>query len=139
MSHWVRASLVVLLIVPFAGCGMSRTHSPPASDVVSVDSPASVAGVWKDTPWRVSRIWSGGDMRVSIAPAGSYVAWSNRGSAPAMDAGTLRVVDGKLVSDTARLIWTFTVVQSDGKPVLVVEVPGKDGRPSYVPLVRDAR
>ena len=51
MLHWVRASLVVLLVVPFAGCGMSRTHPPPASDVVSVDSPASVAGVWKETPW----------------------------------------------------------------------------------------
>lgn len=138
MPHWIRTSLVVLLLVPVAGCGMSRTQPPPASDVVSVESPASVAGLWKETPWRMSRLWSGGDTQVSIAPGGTYVAWSDRGPAPAINAGTLRVVDGKLVSDTPSLISIFTVVQSHGKPILVVEITGKDGDHSYVPLVRDA-
>lgn len=138
MPHWVRTSLALLLVVPFAGCGMSRTHPPPASDAVSVETPASVAGEWKGNAWRVSHLWSDGDVRVSIAPGGSYVAWSDRGPTPAVDAGRLLVIDGKLISDTQRLISTFTVLQSHDNPTLVVEVTGKDGNQSYVPLVRDA-
>lgn len=137
MPRWIRISLVVLFVVPFAGCGVSRTHPPPISDVVSVETPASVAGVWKGTAWRVSHLWSDGDLIVSIAPGGSYVAWSDRGPTPAADAGRLLVIDGKLISDTQRLLSSFTVVQSHGKPTLIVEVTGKDGDHSYVPLARD--
>lgn len=138
MPHWVRVSLVLLLVVSFAGCVMSRSHPPPASDAVATDTPASVAGEWKGTAWSVSHLWSDGDVRVSIAPGGSYVAWKDQGRTVAADAGRLLVIDGKLISGTQRLISTFTVVQSHGNPILVVEVTGKDGDHSYVPLVRDA-
>jgi len=138
MPHRVRVSLVLLLVVSFPGCVMSRSHPPPASDAVSTDTPASVAGEWKGTAWSVSHLWSDGDVRVSIAPGGSYVAWKDQGQTVAADAGRLLVIDGKLISGTQRLISTFTVVQSHGNPILVVEVTGKDGDHSYVPLVRDA-
>ena len=137
MPSRVRASLILLFVVSFAGCGMSRSHPPSASDVLSVETPASVAGVWKGTACRVSRLWSDGDLMVSIAPGGSYVAWSDPGPTLAAEAGRLLVVDGKLISNTQRFISTFTVVQSHGKPTLVVEVTGKDGDHSYVPLVRN--
>ena len=41
------------------------------------------------------------------------------------------------MSDTQKLISAFTVVESHGKPVLVVELIGKEGDHSYVQLVRD--
>jgi hypothetical protein len=138
MSSWVRLSLAVLFVVSFAGCGMSRVHPPEVSDVVSVETPAGVAGVWKGTAWMVSHLWSDGDVRVSIAPGGSYVAWSDQGPIPATEAGRLLVIDRKLISDKQRLLSSFTVVQPQDNPVLVVEITGKDGNPSYVPLVRDA-
>jgi hypothetical protein len=138
MSSWVRLSLAVLFVVSFAGCGMSRVHPPPVSDVVIVETPAGVAGVWKGTAWRVSHLWSDGDVRVSIAPGGSYVAWSDQGPIPATEAGRLLVIDRNLISDKQRLLSSFTVVQPQDNPVLVVEITGKDGNPSYVPLVRDA-
>jgi len=138
MPHWVRASLGLLFAVSFAGCIMSRSHPPQASDAVSTDTPASVAGEWKGTAWSVSHLWSDGDVRVSIAPGGRYVAWKDQGRTVAADAGRLLVIDGKLISDTRRLISNFTVVQFHGSPILVVEVTGKDGDHSYVPLVRDA-
>jgi hypothetical protein len=136
MPHWVRVSLLLLFVVSFAGCGMSRTHPPSASDVIPIESLASVAGVWKGAACRVSKLWSDGDLMVNIAPGGSYVAWSDRHPPLAMDAGRLLVTDGRLISDTQKLISTFTVVQSHGNPILVVEVAGKDGVHSYVPLVR---
>jgi len=139
MQNWGRISVVALLVLSFAGCVMSRTHAPSASDVVAVERLADVAGVWKGTASSVSHLWSDGDVRVSIAPAGSYVAWKDQGQTSAEDAGRLLVIDGKLISDTQRLISNFTVVQSHGNRILVVEVPGKDGDHSYVPLVRDAR
>jgi hypothetical protein len=86
----------------------------------------------------VSHLWSDGDVRVSIAPGGSYVAWSDQGPIPATEAGRLLVIDRKLISDKQRLLSSFTVVQPQDNPVLVVEITGKDGNPSYVPLVRDA-
>jgi hypothetical protein len=86
----------------------------------------------------VSHLWSDGDVRVSIAPGGSYVAWSNQGPIPATEAGRLLVIDRNLISDKQRLLSSFTVVQPNDDPVLVVEITGKDGNPSYVPLVRDA-
>src|SRR5438105_3183573 len=107
MPHLVRASLLLLFVVSFAGCGVSRTHPPRASDAVSVESLVSVAGVWKGTAWRVSHLWSDGDVRVNIAPGGSYVAWSDRRPSLAADAGRLLVIDGKLISDTQRLISNF--------------------------------
>lgn len=55
------------------------------------------------------------------------MAWSDGSPAVTADAGRLRVVDGKLIADTQRLISAFTIVQSHGKPMLVVEVSGKDG------------
>ena len=137
MPHWVKVSLVLLLVVSFPGCVMSRSHPPPASDAVSTDTPAGVAGVWKGTAWMVSHLWSDGDVRVSIAPGGSYVAWSDQGPIPAAEAGRLLVIDRKLISDKQRLLSSFTVVQPQDDPVLVVEITGKDGNPSYVPLVRD--
>jgi hypothetical protein len=138
MPNWVRVSLLLLFVVSFAGCGMSRTHGPSPSDAVSTDTLASVAGEWKGTVSSMSHLWSDGDVRVSIAPGGSYVAWKGQGRTVAADAGRLLVIDGKLLSDTQRLISNFTVVQSHGNPILVVEVTGKDSDHSYVPLVRDA-
>ena len=138
MSNWIRISVVVLLVVPFVGCIMSRTHAPSSSDAVPVETLASVAGVWKGTASSVSRLWTDGDVRVSIAPAGSYVAWSDRSPTVAADAGRLLVIDGKLIPETQKLISVFTLVQSHGSPILVVETTGKDGNPYYVPLVRDA-
>jgi len=138
MPNCVRISLVLLFVVSYAGCGMSRTHPPAVSDVVSVESPASLVGVWKGTASRVSRLWTDGDVRVSIAPGGYYVAWSDGGPASEADAGRLLVVDGKLIPDRQNVVSTLTLVQSHGNPVLVAEVTGKDGTPYYVPLVRDA-
>jgi hypothetical protein len=138
MPSSVKISLTVLFVVSFAGCVMSRNHPPPASDVASVETPVGVAGVWKGTAWLVSHLWSDGDVRVSIAPGGSYVAWSNQGPIPATEAGRLLVIDRNLISDKQRLLSSFTVVQPNDDPVLVVEITGKDGNPSYVPLVRDA-
>ena len=138
MPLLIRISLIVLLVVPFAGCGVSRTHPPSVSEVVSVETPANVAGLWKGTAWRVSHLWSDGDVRVSIAPGGSYVAWSDRGPTLAVDAGRLLVIDGNLMSGTQGRLSTFTVVESRDNPTLVVEVTGKDGDHYYVPLVRDA-
>lgn len=136
MPHWVKISLVLFCVVPFAGCGMSRSHPPSTSDAVAIESPANVAGVWKGNVWRVSHLWSDGDLLVSIAPSGSYVAWNDRGPTPAADAGRLLVSDGHLISDAHGLISTLTVVQYHGNPTLVVEVTGKDGDHSYVPLSR---
>ena len=136
MALWFRLSLVLIFVVPLTGCGASRSH-PPSSNIVPVESLASVAGQWKETPWRMSGLWNNGDVRVTIGSAGSYVAWSDRGESLAADAGKLIVIDGKLVSDTQRLISAFTVVQSHGKPVLVVELIGKEGDHSYEQLVRD--
>ena len=136
MPNLVRISLVLFFVVSFAGCGMSRTHPPSASDVISIESPANVAGVWKGNTWRVSHLWSDGDLVVSIAPGGIYVAWSDRGPTPAADAGRLLVIDGHLISDAHGLLSTVTVVQCHGNPTLVAEVTGKDGDHYYVPLSR---
>ena len=136
MPHCVRVSLLLLFVVSFAGCGMSRTHPPLASDVTPVESLVSVAGVWKGAACRMSQLWSDGDLMVNIAPGGSYVAWSDRRPSLATDVGRLLVADGRLISDTQRLISTFIVVQPHGYPILVVEVTDKDGVHSYVPLAR---
>jgi hypothetical protein len=136
MALWLRVMFMLLFVVSSIGCA-SRNHPPSPANIVPVESLANIAGQWKETPWRMSGLWSNGDLRVSIASAGSYVAWSDRGQSLATDAGKLIVIDGKLVSDTQRLISTFTVVQSHGKPVLVVELIGKEGDHSYVRLVRD--
>jgi hypothetical protein len=135
MSNRVRISLVLFFVVSSAGCGMSRTHPPLFADAVSIESPASVAGVWKGNTWRISHLWSDGDLMVSIAPGGSYAAWSDRGPIPVSDAGRLLVIDGQLISDAHGLISTVTVVQSHGESTLVAEVTGKD-RDYYVPLSR---
>ena len=137
MALWLRIGCMLLFVVSLTGCS-TRTHPPSASNVVPVEHLASIAGQWKETPWRMSGLWSDADLRVNIASGGSYVAWSDRGRSLAADAGKLILIDGKLVSDTQRLISTFTVVQSYGKPVLVVELIGKEGKHSYVQLVRDA-
>ena len=78
MALWFRLSLVLIFVVPLTGCGASRSH-PPSSNIVPVESLASVAGQWKETPWRDSGLWNNGDVRVTIGSAGSYVAWSDRG------------------------------------------------------------
>lgn len=136
MLHWVKITLVLFFVVSFAGCGMSRSHPPSASDAVAIETPASVAGVWKGNVWIVSHLWSDGDLVMSIAPGGAYVAWSGRGPTPAVDAGRLLVLDAQLFSDAHGLISTVTVVQSHGEPTLVAEVTGKDGDHYYVPLSR---
>lgn len=138
MWRCIRTSLIVLFVVPLTGCGMSRTHPPSASDVVPVETVASVAGVWKGTTWKVSHLWTDGDLMVNIEPGGSYVAWRDRGSALAADAGRLVAIDGKLLSDSQRLLSSFSVAQCHGNPILVVEVIGKDNDRYYVPLVRAA-
>ena len=136
MPRWVAVSLVLLFVVPLAACGMSRTHPPSGSDVVPVETVASVAGVWKGTTWKMSHLWTDGDLMINIEPGGSYVAWSDRGPALAADAGRLVAINGKLVSGSQRLLSSFSVAQCHGNPILVVEVAGKDGDHSYVPLVR---
>lgn len=136
MSNRVGISLVLFFVVCFAGCGVSRTHSPLSSDAISIESPASIAGVWKENTLRVSHLWSDGDLIVSIAPGGSYVAWSDQGPTPAVDAGRLLVIDGQIISDAHGLISAVTVVQSHGKSTLVAEVTGKDRDHYYVPLSR---
>jgi hypothetical protein len=136
MSNRITISLVLFFVVSFAGCGMSRTHPPFSSDAVSIESPASVAGVWKGNTWRVSHLWSDGDLMVSIAPGGNYAAWSDRGPTPVADAGRLLVIDGQLISDAHGLISAVTVVQSHGESTLVAEITGKDRDHYYVPLSR---
>jgi hypothetical protein len=136
MPNWVKMNLVLLVVVSFAGCGMSRSRPPQASDAVSVETPAQVAGVWKGNTSRLSHLWSDGDLMVSIAPGGSYVVWSDRGPTPAVDAGRLLALDGQLIPDRQGLVSTVTVVQPHDEPTLVAEVDGKDGHYYYVPLSR---
>ncbi|WP_447985227.1 hypothetical protein [Nitrospira sp. Nam74] len=136
MPNWVKRSLVLLVAVFFAGCGMSRSHPPRTSDAVSVETPAQVAGVWKGNTGRLSYLWSDGDLMVSIAPGGSYVVWSDRGPTPAVEAGRLFALEGQLISDRQGLISTVTVVKPHDEPTLVPEVNGKDGTYYYVPLSR---
>jgi hypothetical protein len=136
MPNWVKMNLVLLVVVSFAGCGMSRSRPPQASDVVSVETPAQVAGVWKGNTSRLSHLWSDGDLMVSIAPGGTYVVWSDRGPTPAVDAGRLLALDGQLIPDRQGLVSTVTVVQPHDEPTLVAEVDAKDGHYYYVPLSR---
>ena len=133
MPNWVRISLVLVFVVSFAGCGVSRTHPP---DAVSIETPAQVEGVWKGNTSRLSHLWSDGDLMVSIAPGGSYVVWSDRGPTPAVDAGRLLALGGQLIPDRQGLVSTVTVVQPHDEPTLIAEVDGKDRNYYYVPLSR---
>lgn len=137
MQRWIRITLLLLSVAPFSGCGVFRTHPPPASSAVSIETPASVSGEWKGTVRRPSHFGSEGHVRMSIAPGGRYVAWSDRASTLTVDAGRLSLINGKLISDTKGLTSMFTLYQPHGKPVLVVDVIGKDGEPYYLELVPD--
>ena len=130
-------TLFVVLVLPFASCGIFRSHPPEQATAVPISTVESVAGEWKGRARRSSEFWAHGNVRVSIAPGGRYVTWSDRPAGMTVDAGRLIILDGKLVSLTNTHTSVFTLYQPHGDPILVVDVTRGDGDHYYAELTPD--